>query len=659
MRVSTVALLALCACAPCSTAFAAKWESIDRAVLASTTPVIEKDADAEYLLWEVQIEDSAMDDRSTWTHHVVVKVFTERGRDLFSTVELEYGPTSRVEDVAGRTVKPDGKVLEVAQDSIFEQEKVKAGRRGLKAKSFALPAVQPGDVVEYRWVERKPITHYKRVHFQQAVPVRLARCRVLPLEGEGLRMRPFNMDVPPFEKDRSFWATSAENLPSYEEEPFMPPADQVRAWLLLFYSDEYNLEPERYWRDLGRRLHSEMSVLTNPNDAVRETAERLTAGVAKPEDKLRRLYEFCRAEVKNAHHPSSGLTDEQRRKLKENLSPADTLKRRVGTGPDILMLFAALARSAGFDARMARVSDRSDSFFSPAFPDDYFLRAWDVAVRVGDGWRFFDPSSPYLPFGMLGWWEEGTSALVTDGENPVFVKTPVSGPELNRRLRSAELQLADDGTLEGEVRVEYTGQLAAAARSVLSDQSPAEREEWVKGFYKERLRSAELTQIAVADPNEWSSPFTFTYHVRLPGYAQKTGKRLFLQPSFFAVGSPAPFTAAERRHQVHFEHPVSEQDDISIRVPEGYVLDGAEAPPPVRAGQISACEMKMSFWAPARTLQLSRRFFFGAGGNVLFPPNSYPGLKQLFDAYQAMDDYAITLKSEAPATGAAAPAEGR
>jgi hypothetical protein len=652
MRLSILTvILGLCACAP---AAAAKWEPIDRAVLAGTAPIVEKGADAEYVLWEVQIEDSAVDERSIWAHHVIVKVFTERGRDLFSTVEIQYAAANKVEDVAGRTVKADGRVLEVAPGAIFEQEKVKGGGRGLKAKSFALPSVQPGDVIEYRWVERRPITHYKRIHLQQEVPVRLARCRVLPYEGEGLRMRPFNVDVTPFRKDRSFYLTMAENLPAFKDEPFMPPADQVRGWLLLFYSDEYNLEADRYWRELGRRLHAETSVLTTPNEEVRRMAAALTASATKPEDKLAKLYEFCRAEIKNAYHPSSGLTDTQRRSLKENLSPGDTLKRRIGTGPDILMLFASLARAAGFDARMARVSDRSDFFFDPAFPDDYFLGAWDVAIRIGDRWRFFDPSSPYLPFGMLAWREEGTRALVTDPETTVFVQTPVSEPEQNRRLRSAELRLSEDGTLEGDVRVEYTGQLAAAARDQLTDLSPTEREEWVKTEYEKRLSSAELSQIVVAEPNDWTKPFAFSYHVKVPGYSQRTGTRLFLQPSFFEVGTPPIFTAAERRYHVHFSYPFAELDDVAIQVPEGYELDAAESPAPIRARQLSACEMTMSFRKPTRTLLLSRSFYFGAGGTVLLPPTAYAGLKQLFEAYHAMDEHTVTLKAAAAVAGASA-----
>ena len=55
---------------------------------------------------------------------------------------------------------------------------------------------------------------------------------------------------------------------------------------------------------------------------------------------------------------TSHLTAEERKALKENHSPGDTLKQKAGWGMEINLLFAALANAAGFDARMVRLTDR-------------------------------------------------------------------------------------------------------------------------------------------------------------------------------------------------------------------------------------------------------------------------------------------------------------
>ena len=53
----------------------------------------------------------------------------------------------------------------------------------------------------------------------------------------------------------------------------------------------------------------------------------------------------------------------------------------------------------------ANPGDRSDFFLDKSFPDDYFIQTYDIAVRLGEQWRFYDPASTYVPHGMLRWQE--------------------------------------------------------------------------------------------------------------------------------------------------------------------------------------------------------------------------------------------------------------
>src|SRR5262245_55802880 len=65
------------------------WLPIDPAELASKSPVVDKDADAEALFWEVRIDDS-QPEQLVLRHYVRIKVFTERGKESQSKVDLEY-----------------------------------------------------------------------------------------------------------------------------------------------------------------------------------------------------------------------------------------------------------------------------------------------------------------------------------------------------------------------------------------------------------------------------------------------------------------------------------------------------------------------------------------------------------------------------------------
>ena len=128
------------------------WKPIDPAHLALKAPVVEKDADAEALLWEVYI-NTASRLGTDFTHFVRVKIFTERGKETQSKIDIPYISGVSVSDIAGRTIKPDGTIIELKKDAIFDRELVKAGKLKLKAKSFALPGIETGAIIEYRWRE--------------------------------------------------------------------------------------------------------------------------------------------------------------------------------------------------------------------------------------------------------------------------------------------------------------------------------------------------------------------------------------------------------------------------------------------------------------------------------------------------------------------------
>ena len=290
------------------------------------------------------------------------------------------------------------------------------------------------------------------------------------------------------------------------------------------------------------------------------------------------------------------------------------------------------------------LSDRSDIFFDPNFPDDYFLRSASVAVRVGNDWRFFDPGSAYVNYGMLRWQEEGQQALVTDPKEPVFVITPLSPAARSQQKRLAKLRLSDDGTLEGEVRIEYTGHFAADKKEYNDEDSQDQREQTLRDSVKEQMSTAEISNIRIENVTDPVKPFVYAYHVRVPGYAQRTGKRLFLHPAFFQHGLGPLFSASERKHSIYFHYPWSEDDQVEIELPTGFDLDNAEAPAPFSLGQTGKYEVTLGVTKDKRTMVYTRRFEFNG---MLFPVSSYPQLKKVFDILHEQDNHTVTLKQSA------------
>ncbi|HEX5736432.1 MAG TPA: DUF3857 and transglutaminase domain-containing protein [Blastocatellia bacterium] len=619
------------------------WKPVDQSLLALKSPVVEKDADAEAIFWEVQVEPK--DDKAIFTNYIRIKIFTDRGKESRSTVEIPYAGKDKIENIVGRTIKADGAIVDLKSDTILERTVVKTGDIKVRVISFVFPAVEAGAIIEYRWREVRNDMFFLHLELQLDIPVQSLKYSIKSQSDSVFtpRVKTFNGQAIFFTKEKdNYFSTTMTNVPAYREEPFMPPAAQVRRWMLV-----YQL-PDLMSFNLNTVYHEIFKSLLNVNDDVQKTATAIVADATTPEQKLDRLLDFCRTKIKNIYSETPETFASNQAKIKENKSSSDVLKRRTGTGLDINLLFCALARAVGFDARVALVADRSQFFFDPKTEDAllgaYFMRTHKIAVRASDRWRFFDPGNKYLPTGMLRWQEEGQNAMILGRFSETYQFTPMSPPERSLQKRTAKLRLSEDGTLEGDVSIEYSGHFATGKRETNEKASPQEHEKMLRDMLKEQMSTAELSNIRVENLTESSKPLIYSFHVRVPGYAQRTGRRLILQLAFFQRGLSPRFTSSQRNHSIYFHFPWLEDDDVTIDLPVGFALDNADGPASFNASTVCKYEVKTLVTDDKRTLIYKRRFLFGAGGVIFFPSEAYQQLKSVFDTLHSRDNHSIALK---------------
>jgi hypothetical protein len=649
------------------------WKPVNPAELAMKEPMVEKDADAEALLWEVYVADEIEGDspRTVLRHYLRIKIFNERGREQFNKIDIPFGRISgygvniKIKDIAARTIKADGSIVELKPEDVIEREVVKGDGIKLKAKSFAVPSIEPGAIIEYRWKEIRGdnLTFYDRLQFAREIPVHQVIYYLKPLSlpgfPYGMRAQNFNGRNTPFNKEKNgFYSTMMTNVPSFKEEPHMPSEYAVRPWMLVYYSEDKKLEPQKFWREHGRTVYENNKTGIKVGDDVRTAVSQAVGDATTTEQKVERIFNFVRTKIKNVYDDINKFSDADRKKVAENKTPAGTLKLGFGDPTDINRLFVAMLTAAGVEARIANLPRRNSSGgFNINFTDAYFMQTTNVAVKIGDKWQFFDPAVRYLPYGMLWWDEEGQPALISDPKEPVWAETPVSTTEKSLEKRTGKFKLTEEGTLEGEVRMEFTGHIGAMHKEYNDEETEQERVEIVKNLVRANvLGSAEVSDVKVENVLDPDKPFVYAFKVKVPGFATRTGKRIFLQPNFFERSAKPVFETNARRYDVEFRYPYAERDEITIELPAGYELESPDAPATVADGQkIGLNEIKMFVSNDKRTLTYKRNFYFGNGGFLRFPQTSYPILKQLFEAFHKANTHALTLKQGAPTAAVGAP----
>jgi hypothetical protein len=642
---------------PAAEAMVDPWSPVPPEDLALTQGRVQADADAEALEWAIEVGDEWMGPsvKSSRSERRRIKIFNTRGRDAFNRIDIPYLNGSEVTDVAARTIRPDGSVIVVKKDAILERTLLKGAGVKMKAKSIAMPGVEPGCVVEYRWT----VVTYDRLSHQLILPLQLdipvqridLTLHALPLEGTDflMRVRSFNFGIAPLtESGPNTNTTTIHNVSAYKEEPHGPPELDVRPWIVIYYTGldtEYPVE--NFWRRFGKAACEAALPLSRASGEVKRATQAALPGVVDPNAIVQGLVEYCRSHLRNSDQNDSGLTADQRAWLRGEHSAADHLKKGVADSYGVLKVFLSMATAAGLDARLALVPSRDWCTFRPDQPTPYLLTRHCAAVNVFGAWRAVDPTASDLAPTLLPWPIQGVDMLVPDDKESKFVRTPVGTPEENVRRRTARLALSEEGTLEGDITDEIAGQDAAVWRRDLRGRSSLEREKRITDDLKARLSTAEVTKIRFDIPPSASEPLHIDYHVRVPGYAQRSSQRLFLQPAFFQRGDSPTFTAAKRSAPICFQHPWAETDMVTIDLPAGYHLEDSPEAQPVTLSTVAKHSVRIRLSEDGHQVQFLHSMYFGEGGEITFPAEEYPKIKKAFDDFQAQDQAVLSIASDA------------
>jgi hypothetical protein len=630
---------------------ATRWPDITPDDFKKAPPLIDADAGAEILLAETSIDESTPDD-IRWVYFMRVRIVDERGVGRFRKIEIPYDGNTSITGIESRTYKPDGSVLVLDKKEVFDRDVMKTRSSRRSIKSFAPAGLEPGVIFEYTYIERRErITPVWPLRFQRDIPARLVRYRVKPYPASGYDLRSISFNLPSFILKRDstgYFTFEAANLKGWKDEPFQLPPIQLQASAVVYYSlQEGKMTTEAYWAKASAKLHGRTESEAKPTKAVRAALSGIISSDDTADAKLRKIYDFVRTKLVNRDLDVAGYTREQRHKLPKNENAEETLAHGQGTGDDLIIAFTALARAAGFDARLAQANDRTFILFSDTMREPFIFRKLIAAIRTGETWTFCDPGAIYLPFGMIDWKYTGTKALVADRDRALLPLVPMTPSSDSVRTRKAVFSLNEQGTLEGRVTMTSTGYYDIVAKNSFDALSSEEREKRLKDDLQKQFPLAELSEIAFEHASDPLQPLMMSFQLRLPEFAERTGSRLFVQPAVLYKGVPPLFDAPERRSPVVFSHLYRETDTIEITIPAGYTLEAGNAPPGLDLGKFGRYSASIGYAAKTGMIVYAREFeLFHPGVPLKF----YAAIKQLFQEVTERDNHTLTFHTAAATT---------
>jgi Domain of Unknown Function with PDB structure (DUF3857)/Transglutaminase-like superfamily len=636
--ISALILLSLPACA------GDDWQPVSPEELQMKTVPGAEGAHAVILYYENILNDFA----SVENVYVRIKILSEEGKK-YANVELPpFFGSNLVTAVKARTIRPDGTVVPF-DGQVFTKVVARRKRFQLYTKAFSIPDVQVGSIIEYRYDMHDPVLSVsnQNIILQHDLFTRKAHVDIIRAPryaysyawfGLGDKMHPV--------QTRETFSVDVDNVPAFEKEDYMPPEQEVRARLVVFKRSTNFSEPEKFWREEGEHWRKGVELFLDRKNAMHSEADELVRGAKTPEEKLRRIYDRVQ-KIENLTYASQKTAKElQHEHRKENNSVEDVLKNGYGNYGDITYLFIALARGAGFDATVVRVTERDDAFFHKNILSFSQLNA-DLAVVKLDGKDLYlSPGTPYCPFGVIPWEDTKTDGLRVDKNGTTFVTTPAGNAADTVMSRKADLTLAADGSLSGDLTVTFTGMDALSWRLLYRNEDEVQRRKSMQDEVKVWLSIPGSTaEIVSIDNWQSSEPLVVKAKITVPSYAAAIGKRLLLPADALHTTKAHAFQQAHRTQPVYFHTPWTEDDEITIKLPDSVQV---ESVPNKRDFKNGPAAYLSEMTREGNVLKLHRRFVMNG---VYFEAKYYQPLQQVFNTVSAGDGEQVVLRQ---ATTAAA-----
>jgi transglutaminase-like putative cysteine protease len=596
-------------------------------------------APAVVLDWYVRHDD--VDSRAI--EYTRIKVLTEEGKK-YGDIELFSIPQyHQVRAIKARTIAPDGKATEF-NGKIYDKIVVKRGGLKVSNKTFTLPNVVPGTIIEYRYMVEWPMSQLRtnRWPLQRDIPIQRASFWIRPW-ADGLSSLCSTRGLPPSQTPRrvkDHFEFEIDNMPAFQSEPFTPPEAELKPRIEFFYT---NGKVDEYWEETAKEYNDYIDRFIGDRRGIKEAAAQLTAGATTSEEKLRKLYTRVQ-EIRNlSYEPDKTEQEEKRAKLKDNDHIEQLWKNGYGYSRELNRLFAGLARAAGFPAQIVLVSDRDEVLFSKHLPDDDQFSSEIVVVNVDGKDRYFDPGTPYLPFGMLSWENTLVPGMRLKGKRQYeWVMMPDQTVDHARVQRAAELRL-EDGVVKGTATITYRGQEAVSRRIRAMNEDEAANKKSFEDGMKELL--PEGSTVKVIKIENLTGPATLadepviaSYDVELPNLGTFAGSRALIPVSVFESASKNPFASEQRKFQMNFSYQREVEDTIKLQLPTGYSV---ESLPKQVFADLGAFAFAMNYAKTDKEVTLSRKMTTRV---VAVSPEHYPTLRKFYGARTAADHDTVVLK---------------
>jgi len=511
--------------------------------------------------------------------HAAIAILDPSGQG-HANVRVWYRGDWKVQDFQARTVAGDGTIREVSPENVYDEKvTAKAGDdEGWSIKVFAFPRVEPGVVLEYRYLLVLP---YARPQYWEYcvddLPVVRYDLTVQTTPETVLLLKIYNTRQKIVTSTEDGLVTLKWTLKDLRPPPdeTNAPAKQLRApwWvssMVQFTRGQSIIHLSTRWEHALRWYFKRL--VTDAGDDMKGYKCPLAKVDGEPPARtVQRAFEWVRdTPVFQGFQDFSDL-----RPLAKTLRTG-----RAGSfeGPRLLQ---QILSDLGIRADVAFLRRWQSGAFDATVPATFWLNHMLVRVPAQDGIPeafWLDPSCRYCAPGTLPFYDQGVDAVVMKMQGRVMQDLPdwemarPAGTPANADgfRRSFVLDVDAAGRMTGTLAVEMAGDEGEQHARSARDEAPGAQRRRFEGYLAHRFPGGKLLSFEEDLGGGPSRPVRYVLRFETERATSRAPGEVWLPLDFLSSGRERQSWPDQRTQNLVIRDPEEFQETVEVRGPKGW-----------------------------------------------------------------------------------------
>lgn len=477
----------------------------------------------------------------------------------------------------------DGKII---KDKVTSEGKFKEQINEFwNTKTITFPNVKVGSIIEFKYVlKSQNLSTLPDFQYQYNIPVNYVEfITEIPsfyiYKGIKVGFIPVEMDqvlesvsqnyVGKFQNSKSFYYNQIKTIYKAKDIPAFIHEDYVNNINNYYAKITHELErinmPNEKPKQLATTWESVSEAIYNDSEFGKELEKfnyfvnevnPLVVNINTNQQKVEKIFEF----VKNR------MAWNGRYGYLVNQGVEVAYKEKTGNVAEINLMLVAMLRMAGVDANPILISTRENGVAT--FPNRSFFNYVIASVTIDNSLLLLDATDKMSDIGILPIRDlNGTGRLIRKDNTSIEVN--LMPKKASKKTTDLIALITSKGNVEGKVREQHFEYNAFQFRDNYANIS---KDSYV-GKLESKYNNIEVVDYDVVNKQDLSKPIIETYTFKDNNSIEITGEKMYISPLLFFTESENPFKQEKREYPVDFGFPTQEKFNVSIEIPEGYMVE--------------------------------------------------------------------------------------